>query len=106
VPPSVARELRDDAISRWLVKIALGAMGPDGRVEETPDRVLGGLEILASQFLLTPGLRHGLRIVRGNAFGYQDFEQIALPRRLFFLYPVMRAPMWIWRRSGRLLNRA
>lgn len=102
--PSVEDDIRADAASRWLSQIALGAMGCDGRVSETQDRALGGLEILMSQFLLSPGPRNWLAVISANSIGYGDYERFALPRRLFFLYPLLRTPSWIWRHSGRLLK--
>jgi len=104
LPCSVSDDLRADAASAWLARIALGAMGCDGRVAETQDRALGGLDILMSQFLLSPSVSSWLAVLRANSIGYADYRQFALPRNFFFLYPLLRGPSWIWRHSRRLLH--
>jgi len=103
LPPPIANDLAADAAVNWLAQIALGAMGCDGRVAETQDRALGGLGILMSQFLLSPGPRNWFAVVRAHSIGYADYQRFALPRSFFFLYPVLRAPSWVWRHSKRLL---
>ena len=103
-PASVLSDARGDVALDWLVQIALGAMGSNGRAAETQDRLLGGLDILFSQFLLSSSPRGWLAVVRASSIGYGDYRRFPLPRILFFLYPLLRAPSWIWRHSTRMLK--
>jgi hypothetical protein len=92
LPPDLLAELRRDRTVRWLVGVALDSM--------TGDRILGSMRIEASHFLVASGLRHWLREVSAKSIGWTDFQRFALPRPLYFLYPVLRLPSWLWRRAG------
>ncbi len=95
LPSLLAAEMRRDRASRWLVAIALRAMAGGGAAA-TEDRALGNLEIFLSHFLLAPGVWQELRT---KSIGGVDFDTIVLPRALFFLYPLLRVPSWLWRRA-------
>lgn len=102
LPPDFALELRSDRATRWLVAIALDAMAGDAASRQTDDRPLGNLKIEISHFLLATSAREWFRELYSKSIGWTDFQQIALPRSLFFLYPVLRVPSWIWRRAVRI----
>ncbi|HWD28779.1 MAG TPA: nucleotidyltransferase family protein [Rhizomicrobium sp.] len=92
LPPDLLAELRRDRTVRWLVKVALDCM--------TGDRILGSMRIEASHFLIASGVGHWLEEVSAKSIGWTDFQRFALPRPLYFLYPVLRLPSWLWRRVG------
>jgi putative nucleotidyltransferase-like protein len=92
LPPGLLAEMERDRVVRWLVPVALEAM--------TGDRILGSMRIEASHFLVADGLWHWLQEVSAKSIGWTDFQRLALPRPLYFLYPVLRLPSWLWRRVG------
>ncbi|MEI9889036.1 MAG: nucleotidyltransferase family protein [Rhizomicrobium sp.] len=102
MPQDFLAELKADRATRWLVAIALDAMAGASTPEQTDDRLLGNLKIEISHFLLATGTRAWLRELNSKLIGGIDFQRIALPRPLFFIYAVLRIPSWIWRRAVRL----
>lgn len=90
LPQPLGATLRASRINRWLVAIALQAMARES--------ILGSLKIETSHFLLAPGLRHWLAELHSKSVGWTDFQSVALPRPLYFLYPLLRLPSWAWRR--------
>jgi hypothetical protein len=103
LPPSLAAAMPRDRANRWLVSIALSAMAGGGATQQTHDRPFGNLQIFLSHFLLAPGF---WRELHTKAIGGVDFDSVALPRPLFFLYPVLRVPSWIWRRALHLVGQS
>jgi hypothetical protein len=103
LPPSLAATMPKDRVNLWLVSIALSAMAGGGATQQTHDRPFGNLEIFLSHFLLAPGFWQELHT---KAIGGVDFDSVALPRPLFFLYPVLRVPSWIWRRALHLVGQS
>jgi hypothetical protein len=101
LPPALA--MWEDRANRWLVSIALSAMAGGGATQQTHDRPFGNLEIFLSHFLLAPSF---WRELHTKAIGGVDFDSVALPRPLFFLYPVLRVPSWIWRRTLHLIGQS
>jgi hypothetical protein len=97
LPPALVTEMRSDRTTRWLEAIALDALA-GGAEREIDDRPLGNLTIQISHFLLGRTVSHWLHELRFKAVGETDFVTWALPRQLWFLYPVLRAPSWLWRR--------
>lgn len=100
--PCLSRELRSDRATRWLVSIALNEMAGDAQSRQTDDRVLGNLRIELSHLLLASDVKAWFHELRSKSIGWTDFQTIALPRRLYFLYPVLRVPSWLWRRVAHL----
>ena len=106
LPPGLAAEMKADRATRWLYAIALDAMAGDTQSRQTADRALGNLKIEVSHFLLADGVRYWLQELHSKSIGWTDFQNFALPRRLYFLYPMLRMPSWIWRRVSHLLGHA
>ena len=100
--PDFAAELRNDRATRWLIAIALDTMAGDAASRHIDDRLLGNLMIGVSHFLLAVHLRAWFRELYIKSIGWTDFQNIVLPRSLYFLYPVLRIPSWLWRRAIRL----
>jgi hypothetical protein len=92
LPSDLLAEMQGDRTVRWLVRVALDTM--------TGDRILGSMRIEASHFLIAHGMSHWLQEVSAKSIGWTDFQRFALPRPLYFLYPALRLPSWVWRRIG------
>jgi hypothetical protein len=105
LPPVLAAEMQSDRATRWLVAVALDAMAGDDHSRQTEDRPLGNLRIEISHFLLATGVSAWLSELQSKAVGWTDFQRFALPRPLYFLYPVLRVPSWLWRRAAHLMSR-
>jgi hypothetical protein len=106
LPDGLAAEMQRDRAIRWLVSVALNAMAGDAASRQTEDRPLGNFEIEISHFLLATGMRAWLRELESKAIGWTDFQNFALPRPLYFLYPLLRLPSWAWRRVAHKLGGA
>jgi hypothetical protein len=91
-------QLTQDAGTRWLVRVALGIMGGRHVEKELDDSVFGTIPIQLSHFFLAHGLRHKLAEVRQKCSAPYGRVLIALPKPLFFLYPLLLLPHWAWRR--------
>jgi hypothetical protein len=98
LPEHLATELRTDAATKRLVRIALAAMGGRNAETELDDTVLGTVPIHLSHFLLAPGWRYAASEVRRKSLSHHDRATIPLPRPLHFLYPLLVVPSWLWRR--------
>ncbi len=97
LPPALVTEMRGDRTTRWLEAIALNALA--GAAEQEIDRrPLGNLMIQISHFLLGRGVLHWSHELQSKAVGETDFMTWSLPGPLWFLYPVLRIPSWLWRR--------
>lgn len=97
LPPALLAEMRGDRATRWLEAIALDALA--GAAErEIEDRPLGSLRIETSHFLFGRGVSYWSRELQFKAIGETDLVTWTLPTPLWFVYPVMRLPSWLWRR--------
>jgi len=105
LPPALSAEMKSDRATRWLVAVALDAMAGDDHSRQTEDRPLGNLRIEISHFLLATGVSAWLSELQSKSVGWTDFQRLALPRPLYFLYPVLRLPSWLWRRAAHLMSR-
>lgn len=105
LPSALCAEMRGDRAIRWLVAVARDAMAGDPKSRQTDDQPLGNLKIEVSHFLLATSLGAWARELQSKSIGWTDFQNIALPRPLYFLYPLLRLPSWAWRRVVRLSGR-
>jgi hypothetical protein len=99
VPSELITRLQRRLTVRWLEAIALKAVAA-GNSEIEPDETVygtiwGGLSIL----LLRHNLRFWLFELRTHLTSQTDVLTISLPQQLQFLYPVLRLPLWLWRRG-------
>ena len=99
VSPALRRELDADPKARFLETVALNAMAGGGR--ELADRPFAEDGILVSRLLFDHGWRYRGREFRRQWVSIHDQTHIRLPGGLGFLYSVIRAPMWLWRRLRR-----
>lgn len=103
LPAELSLRLRRSWRARILTRVGLHAIvhDPAKEIEEQP---LGNLTIELSHFLLAENPRYLLREWQSKAIGWRDFNTIYLPKPLYFLYPVIRVPSWLWRRVIKLLR--
>jgi hypothetical protein len=98
LPPALSAELKADARTRWLVSMALSTMaGGDGEAELTR-RPMANTRIALSHLLIgrNPAvLRAELKLKWISA---RDRMNTPLPGWAAFLYPIIRLPLFLWRR--------
>jgi hypothetical protein len=93
----VAELETDRAIVRLARASVLTMAGGDGE-QELPGRRIATVRVLLAHFLLGKGpafLRAELRLKWVSA---RDHMQTPLPGWASFLYPLMRLPLFVWRR--------
>jgi hypothetical protein len=97
---AIAGELQNNRRVQRLVTIALRAMerpnvGVDHKAAEMIRNVL-------TQFLLGQGWPFFAAQCRLSSVGIFDVVRMPLPAPLYFFYPILRLPLWLWRRVKRL----
>ncbi|HEY0302719.1 MAG TPA: nucleotidyltransferase family protein [Rhizomicrobium sp.] len=109
LPASLLRELDRGPRLRVLAALVNDIMvGPDA-VVELEDRTFGTTRVALMQFLLGGGWRNFVAQYRVMSIRLDDVVRYPLPAPLHFVYPLLRLPVWLWRRcvreSGVLLLR-
>jgi Uncharacterised nucleotidyltransferase len=99
LPTAVERELRTNKRCQRLVAIATAAMERSIFSAERDTGTRAVLRELRNQFLLGQGLAFHAAQCRLAYAGVGDIVRIPLPRPLHFIYPLLRLPMWLWRRA-------
>jgi hypothetical protein len=100
LPEPLAAELNADAKVRRLVAVALDAMAGGGAEIEILERRFVSDRVRLSHFLLGRGWRYQARELKSKWVSVRDRVGLSLPRPLHFLYDLMRAPLWLWRRMS------
>ena len=103
LPPALAQEIAADRRIGQLSEIALGTMTAPSAPLETDPGVFGVARTVRMQFLLGRGWPFLVAQARAAMVGPADVLALPLPRPLHFLYPLLRLPLWLWRRA-RLLG--
>jgi hypothetical protein len=86
---------------RLLAAMCLDVMaGPDAQTE-MEDRRFGSTRVALVQFLLGRGPFFLIEQCRIQSVRLGDVVAYPLPRALHFLYPLLRLPLWLWRRARR-----
>jgi hypothetical protein len=99
LPASLVGELQGNRRVQRLVTIALRAMA---RPEAASDRGMADvIRGVLTQFLLGKGWAFFAAQSRIASVGLADVVRVPLPASLHFLYPILRLPLWLWRRSKR-----
>lgn len=98
LPTALETELRADPVLRRLEAVGVGILGYGDGEREVNDDLLPALRIMASQHLLGRGWRYRASLLTLQWRGDWDRVHIPLPRPLHFLYHLIRAPSWLWRR--------
>ena len=82
---------------RWLEATAVNAMTA-GQSEREPRNVrFGTTRGSLSTFLLSRSWRYRLAELNNHLTNQTDVLTVPLPERLWFLFPVLRLPLWAWR---------
>jgi hypothetical protein len=100
LPEPLVDELRANQRVKKLITIALDAMNAPRAETEADGGVAGVTRIVRTQFLLGQGWAFHAAQVRAMAAGPADVIRFPLPLPLHFLYPLLRLPLWLWRRSA------
>jgi hypothetical protein len=104
LPTTLADELQTNKRCQKLVAIAMTALtAPQGGSDLGPG-IRGVARELRNQFLLGRGLRFYAAQTRLILIGAADIVQLPLPRPLHFIYPLVRLPLWLWRRMKLALS--
>jgi hypothetical protein len=102
LPAKITAELEADRRVARLVDIAFGAM-TEPLIANKPMRAVSAG--LYTQFLFGRGWRFFAAQCRAASVGMQDVMTLPLPGRLQWLYPMLRPPLWLWRRAATRLKR-
>ena len=89
--------IRRDASVRWLERIAMNAITSDLEPTEQP---FGTTRNNLSHFVLRREWRYWLAELENHLISPVDILTLPLPERLAALYPILRLPLWLWRRSN------
>jgi hypothetical protein len=95
LPPALAAELQGNRRILKLKEIALRAMT---RPQAKPEGVRAMSANVYTQFLLGRGWAFYAAQCRIASVGILDVVALPLPPSLRFLYPLLRVPLWLWRR--------
>jgi hypothetical protein len=98
LPAEIARDIHASMRTRLAVAMALNLMtGPDVTAE-IRERRFGTTRVVLMQLLFGSSLRHYASLVRELCFRLDDMLVWPLPRALHFVYPLLRLPLWLWRK--------
>lgn len=101
LPAGLAAEIEANRRSMRLVAIGFDAMTAPRARTEMDGGVAGVVRGVYQQFLLGEGWAFYQAQCRLMSAGPADVIRLPLPPALHFLYPVMRLPLWLWRRAAR-----
>ena len=105
VPAELVELLRADPVVRRLEGLAITAMTQGGAESEPYELPAGMKPINRSLWLMNGSLRYFWGEVNSRWISWDDVVTVPLPRGLQFLYPVLRVPLWAWRRFARSRHR-
>lgn len=101
LPARLDDELR---ASRRLARLSAGVIdvmvGADAATANEA-RSFGSTRVALMQFMLGRGPAYWLAQARVVSVRLGDVVRYPLPRPLHFLYPLLRLPLWLWRRARR-----
>jgi hypothetical protein len=95
LPENLARSLRSDLPTRWLVRVALSSMTGARGERELDETVFGTVPIHFSHFLLKRGRRYKVAELKRKSVGRPGAGAQALPGLLRYLRPVLAVPLWL-----------
>lgn len=105
VPEDLVEVLQRDRVVRRLEELAMTAMTQGGAESEPYDLPSGMKPINRSLWLMSGSLRYFWGEVNSRWISWDDVVTVPLPRGLQFLYPILRMPLWVWRRAARSQRR-
>ncbi|MDB5581454.1 MAG: hypothetical protein JWR80_6630 [Bradyrhizobium sp.] len=98
--PALATQLRRPRRVRLLCRLSRRLMMPADGVTEVGDWRGAQRMLLLIQLLIAGGPRYYAEIVRWTLFIQTDMYRSKAPPSLYFLYPLVRLPLWLVRRFG------
>jgi Uncharacterised nucleotidyltransferase len=96
--PALLDELQANRRIEKIASIAMGVMTAPHTETEVDGGPIGVARSVLRQFLLGEGRGYFVAQCKAIAVGLDDVIYLPLPRRLHFLYPLLRVPLWLWRR--------
>jgi Uncharacterised nucleotidyltransferase len=99
LPAGLAAALRRQRIVTVLERTALRSMVAGAAETEPTALPFGTTRIALAGFLIGRGWRYPVAAAREALASEDDRRAFPLPDRLQFLYPILRAPLWFWRRA-------
>ena len=104
LPASLMANIGKGLTMRWLETTALSAMTAAQSEREPRDVRFGTTRGSLSTFLLSRSWRYQLAELNNHLTNQIDVLTVPLPERLWFLYPVLRLPLWAWRHCSPTRN--
>ena len=104
LPASLMANIGQGITMRWLEATALSAITAVQSEREPRDVRFGTTRGSLSTFLLSRSWRYRLAELNNHLTNQTDVLTVRLPERLWFLYPVLRLPLWAWRHCSPTLN--
>jgi hypothetical protein len=105
LPAPLADEIEANKRVQKLAAIAVAAMTARRTETEADAGFLGVTRSVGTQFLLGQGWRFYAAQCWTASAGTFDVIELPLPPSLYFLYPILRLPLWLWRRARAALTR-
>jgi hypothetical protein len=100
LPADLAGELNADRRLTRLVRVALDAMVGGDAATELGSGVIETARDVCGRFMLGEGRAFYAAECRQLLMGNADPIRFPLPAGWHFLYPVLRFPLWLWRRGS------
>jgi hypothetical protein len=97
--PELLASLLQDPIARALAANVVAGLSYRDGVAEQESYSVPWLRMRVAQFFLAPGASHLMDHARVTWVSAMDRARISLPRRLDFMYHVLRIPLWLGRTS-------
>ena len=89
---------------RWLEATAVDAMTLGQGEQEPRDVRFGTTRGSLSTFFLSGNWRYRLAELNNHLINQTDMLTVPLPEWLWFLYPILRLPLWTWRHCSPTRN--
>jgi hypothetical protein len=99
LPAALAEDLCANKRIEKLVAVGLAAMRAPHAETAVDAGIAGVARSVRTQFLLGQGWAFHSAQCRVALAGATDVVRFPLPRPFYFLYPVLRLPLWLWRRA-------
>ena len=97
LPAPILATIGKSLTARWLEATAANAMTAGENEREPRDMRFGTTRGSLSTFLLSRSWRYRLAELNHHLTNQADVLAVPLPEHLWFLYPVLRLPLWAWR---------
>jgi hypothetical protein len=101
IPAALLGRLKNDVNARRLERAGLWALTAANENIAPSELLFGGLRTNFSHFLLARGWRYRVAEFKLFVVSPIDVLMLPLPGPLQFLYPFLRLPLWIWRKTFR-----